>query len=320
VLIKSADDRQGDIDALTALVVRPDIDAETRRRVDQEIRSIRAGIAGERDAAYHFGFHERMRNRAVIHDLRIEVDGRVAQIDHLLISRLLDVWVCESKHFADGVGVNEHGEWVTFWGGRAHGIPSPVEQNRRHIAVLGDVFTKGYVRLPKRLGLTLKPQFRSLILVSSGARISRPKGRAAALVDGLETVVKVDQFATTIDRKTDDMSALGVVGALARHISSEDLEDLAKQLASLHRPAHTDWAAKFGLGSIPVVPSLPMAQTPEPPVATPTQLEVGRDCASCGSIVSPKVAAYCEANPQRLGGQILCWNCQRRRPKQQPGG
>ena len=34
--------------------------------------------------------------------------GRVAQIDHLVIYRLPDTWVLESKHFAEGVSINDH--------------------------------------------------------------------------------------------------------------------------------------------------------------------------------------------------------------------
>lgn len=144
MLIKGADDKQPQLEALEALLGRPDVDAQTRRRIEQEIRMIRAGASGERDAAYEIEFHYgQSRNRMTIHDLRIELDGRVAQIDHLIINRLLDIWVCESKHFSEGVAINEHGEWVAFQSRRAYGIPSPVEQNRRHIAVLGDVFAKG---------------------------------------------------------------------------------------------------------------------------------------------------------------------------------
>lgn len=50
--IKAADDKQPQIDALQALLARPDVDAHTRHRIEQEIRAIRAGAAGERDAAY----------------------------------------------------------------------------------------------------------------------------------------------------------------------------------------------------------------------------------------------------------------------------
>jgi len=144
MLIKSADDKQPQIDALNALGARPDVDSATGRKVDAEIRQTRAGVAGERDAAYEIEFDSGpSRNRMTIHDLRLEVDGRIAQIDHLIITRLLDFWVCESKHFAEGVAINDHGEWTAFYGRQAHGIASPVEQNRKHIEVLRDVFDKG---------------------------------------------------------------------------------------------------------------------------------------------------------------------------------
>jgi len=123
LLIKSADDKQPQIDALEALLARSDVDAQTRRRIEQEVRMIRAGASGERDATYEIEFHlATNKNQMTIHDLRIECDGRVAQIDHLIINRLLDIWVCESKHFAEGVAINEHGEWVAFYGSRPQGI------------------------------------------------------------------------------------------------------------------------------------------------------------------------------------------------------
>jgi Nuclease-related domain len=107
--IKAADDKQPDLDALAVLLDRPDVDAPSRRRIEQEIRQVRAGAAGERDAAYEIEFHSADNvNRVTIHDLRLEVGGRVAQIDRLFINRLLDTWVLESKHFAEGVSINDH--------------------------------------------------------------------------------------------------------------------------------------------------------------------------------------------------------------------
>ena len=83
MLIKSADDKQPEIEALTALLERKDVDPATRQRIETEIRRVRAGVTGERDAAYEIEFHLGPRpNWMTIHDLRLEVDGRVAQIDH----------------------------------------------------------------------------------------------------------------------------------------------------------------------------------------------------------------------------------------------
>lgn len=135
---------------------------------------MRAGAKGEAEAAYEIDFHHRASTRwAVIHDLRLEHKGRVAQIDHLLISRSLDIWVCESKHFAEGVAVNEQGEFIAFYAGRAVGVPSPFEQNRKHIALLREVLDSERVNLPKRLGLAIKPSLESVVLVSKNARIGQ---------------------------------------------------------------------------------------------------------------------------------------------------
>jgi hypothetical protein len=77
--IKVADDKQPQLDALAALLERPDVDTPTRRRIEREMRQVRAGAAGERDAACEIEFHSADNvNRVTIHDLRLEAGGRVA--------------------------------------------------------------------------------------------------------------------------------------------------------------------------------------------------------------------------------------------------
>lgn len=322
--IKESDDRGLDISALEALLARPDADADTRRTVEQEIRQIRAGMAGERDAAYAIEFYlGASRNWVTIHDLRLEVAGRVAQIDHLVINRLLDVWVCETKHFAEGVAVNEQGEWTAFYGRRAYGVPSPVEQNRRHMTVLEDAVDRGLINLPKRLGITIKPKFFPLVLVSDRARITRPERAAASRVDGLETVIKMDQFTATVMRTFDERSSFAMVKA----VGTETLANVARSLATLHVPATFDWTARFGLSPTPTVPTMPsrvavpqaepapvMPATAAPPAmpATPTTSTAMSACAACGKPISEAVIAFCAERPARFAGASYCMTCQRR--------
>jgi hypothetical protein len=74
------------------------------------------GTKAEQGVAYEIEFHHGASPDVMtIHDLRIECDGRVAQIDHLIIHRFLDVRVCKSKFFSGGVEINESGEWSTHW-------------------------------------------------------------------------------------------------------------------------------------------------------------------------------------------------------------
>ena len=200
MLLKPADDKNTDLQALQALSQRPDATAEQRKRIEQEIRNIQSGLRGEAEAAYEIEFHYgKARNWASIHDLRLECEGRVAQIDHLLINRVLECYVCESKRFGEGVAINDQGEFTAFFNGRAYGVPSPLEQNRRHIAVLESVFKTGQVPLPRRLGLTIKPTMISLVLVSTTARISRPNVK----IDGLDAVIKNDQLNARINKDID---------------------------------------------------------------------------------------------------------------------
>jgi hypothetical protein len=77
---------------------------------------------------------------------------------------------------------------------------SPIEQNRRRMAVMEQVFANGPVALPKRLGLaTIRPRIRPLLLISTGAR--RPRTKATqARGEGLDTVIRADQLVATLNR------------------------------------------------------------------------------------------------------------------------
>lgn len=90
MIIKQADDKSKDIQTLQELAARTDATPDVRQRIEQEIRNIRSGMKGEAEAAFEMEFnYAASKNWMVIHDLRLECDGRVAQIDHLLINRFL---------------------------------------------------------------------------------------------------------------------------------------------------------------------------------------------------------------------------------------
>jgi hypothetical protein len=154
-------------------------------------------------------------------------------------------------------------------------MASPIEQSRTHVAVLEQAFATGLVQLPKRLGMVpIKPWIRSLVLVSNGARISRPRTKAAqARVDGLDTVIKADQLAATINRDLDTRN----LAAIAKVVSAETVQRIGRELAPLHRPMTVDWAARFGL---PAIPETPSPAAPEvasrPAAAAGTCAERGR--------------------------------------------
>lgn len=306
MLIKEMDGREGDITELNALLAMPHIGAETKRKIQAEILKIQSGLKGEKDAAHQINFHyEQSKNWAVIHDLRLELDGNTAQIDHLLINRFLEVYVCESKRFQEGIGINEHGEFYCYVQGRPRAIPSPIEQNNRHKFLLKRLFSSSEIELPTRLGLKMRPSLHSLILIANTSSIRRPKN--GKNVENLDRIIKVEQLYKRINKDIDDNSPgaiLHTLTATAKIISSATLKRFAENLANLHAPIQTDWKARFGIVE-------PSAVQPLPAQTESHQLQTNRlFCSACKKTVTPNVASFCWNHKTRFHGKVYCYDCQ----------
>lgn len=274
MLIKKADDHTEELQQLENAVAM--LKGEAAKRAESELKQRRAGVKGEADSAYQIDFHwEQSPNRAIIHDLRIEHAGRVAQIDHLIINRRLDCYVLESKHFHAGIKITEEGEFLR-WNDFKHtyeGMESPLEQNERHIAVLKDVLNT--LDLPVRLGMRITPTFHSLVLVSPKSRIDRPKRFDTS------RIIKSDQIKTRIWNDIDTEGALTTFASVARLVSSDTVRNVAEQLSAQHRPMKwplPEWVRQppSGVEEPPRVAAKPMAAKAQVPVVSaPT-------CKKCG--------------------------------------
>lgn len=242
MIIKPADDKSATINELESYLSDKRIPAELKAKIQKERNNISVGLANERDSAYLIDFRfGATPNWMVLHDLRFEEAGRVAQIDHLLINHFLDFYVMESKNFGSGISINGTGEFSTWMNGRPLGIASPIEQNRRHIAVL-----EGLLRvlpMPKRLGIRIPPTLHSRILVSSKATIKRPPKSQF----NSDEVIKADALGGLIDREIDGMSAGAVLAGISKVVGQESILTIARLLAGEHRPIAFDYVGKFGL-------------------------------------------------------------------------
>ena len=242
MIIKNKDDCQDQIDYLTDLLER-DFPDEKKSLIERELKCLYSGKKGEDSSAYYLDFDfKQTKNWMVVHDLRIEHDGDVAQIDHLIIGRMMDVYVLESKNFNYGVSISDEGDFSYFYNNRPFSIPSPIEQNERHIKLL-DRFLTGNDFLPKRLGITLRPKYRNIILISPHSRLTKPK---KGLYD-CSSVMKGDKFLERFKKDlTTDSPIEGVIG-ISKVISQDNLKLFAEKLALHHQPGTINYKAKFAL-------------------------------------------------------------------------
>lgn len=298
MILKPADSKEPQLHELQRLLtIAP---AETKGKIEQEIRILKAGQKGESEAAYLIDFDLKDSERtAVIHDLRLELNGRVAQIDHLLIHRTMKFFALETKHFHAGIKIEEDGQFLQWNSFKKtfEGMPSPLEQNERHIRVLKDLVTE--IEWPTRMGLKLLPTFESFVLVSGKSRVDRPKKFDTS------RVIKVEQLGNAFNKVMESMGVLDTFGALAKIVSAETLVEVGQAIIAKHRPIQIDYAAKFGLKDV-VAPSVAPSQA-ESSVQTFTA-----QCRKCGdnqklSIQYGKYGYYfkciaCDGNtPIKLG-------------------
>ncbi len=306
MLIKAKDPADKAIQELETIIRLPGLSKDTLAKVEKELKTLKAGNRGESDSAYFIDFYYRnTQNWAVIHDLRIEHGGNVAQIDHLLITRLLEFYVLESKSYAYGLKITDRGEFMLWNGHRYIAIESPIEQVRRHAIVLEQLL-RGESLLPMRLGVVLPPALKPFVLVSPKSKVIRPD----RLSFNSDIVIKSDELFRQIQEETETASTASIVGALAKVISVETLTELAQRLAGYHRPAPIDYYARFNIK--PIQPL--QAQAMEP------KAENGNDgskpqskyfCFKCKKSITQRVATFCFQHKERFGGKAYCFDCQK---------
>lgn len=310
MLLKSADDKENQITILKNLLSHEKISPEKKQRIDKELRNLKTGIETEKKAAYELDFYFGQSKKTIIlHDLRLEIEGRVAQIDHLIFTRLFEVYVLETKTFSAGLAINSVGEFSTVYDGKAVGIPSPIEQNARHVAVLRDAFK--LIGLPTRLGVPIMPTFVPVVLVSPKAVITRSESKDLDLT----SVIKLDQFKSWYMKKLDNPIRPKDFVDILKVSSFDTIKRLAEKLVELHIPGRIDYIRRFDLAETllrrtPVTATAARLQqsSPEKPV---TDNDTGkRFCAGCNTVIADVVAKFCLSNFGRFKGQTYCRPCQ----------
>lgn len=285
MIIKKMDSKQEEIRELTALL-KCRLTSDQRFLIERELKAIRTGVRGEEDSSYYIDFYfGNSNNWAVIHDLRIEHKDDVAQIDHLLINRFFDMYVLESKNYSYKIKITPEGEFQAYNGKQYIGIPSPIEQNKRHIHLLNR-FLKDHDILPKRIGISIKPRFKNFILVSPKPLIIRPPEKKF----DTSRVIRADSLRTRIDEEVDKGNPLTDMALIGKYCSSSVLKETARRLASFHKPQKMDFRKRFGL---------------------PQQTSTKHSCSRCNKPVPERVANFCLTNKAKFGGKTYCFTCQK---------
>jgi hypothetical protein len=309
VLLKSADDKTKRLALLEELQKSSYLDTQQKKWLREELHRCRKGIQGERESAYYLdSYFKGGENHVVLHDLRLAVDGEVAQIDHLMINRTGHFFLVETKNYSGNLEINDHGEFTVNYDGDRYGIPSPLEQSRRHERVL--------LKLLERLEITgridKKPDVHHVVMMHPKAVIRRPDPKAF----DTSFLIKADQFPTWHKKFVDNIGVGTVLKSVFNLRSLDTVKEWGEKLKRQHHPADLLALPDFmqpkpQLATATPTPK-PPAQAPTAAPATPVPAEVDSAlakkliCAHCHGKISYPEGKFCWSNVKRFGGLQYC--------------
>ncbi|WP_017297798.1 nuclease-related domain-containing protein [Nodosilinea nodulosa] len=239
-------------------------------------KQMQAGRKAEEQMAFYlrraFGDDPTIK---VLNGLRVERQGEIAQIDHLLISNHGFVLI-ESKSVTTKIRVNTEGEWSRQVAPDWKGMPSPLLQVDRQAellrALLNDHVDDFYRKLLAFQFTFTSVPFDGLVAISDTGVIQRPSGFAT------KQVLKADQ----ITRRIQEMNA-----AYRR----------ASSLFSLNlKDAGAEWSDKT---MTKLVEFLLQRHTPQPqPISSPISAKILPSSRETRHPPQPKRATSPVAKPQ----------------------
>lgn len=233
-------DKEQDIDLLNTMLNEGNIPAKTQQKIKNQIANIILGNKAEKNAAYMLSkLVEKKDKYFLINDLRLDIDGSIAQIDHLTINRFGYVYLFETKNFSTGIKVDCEG---VFWRWNSSSksyieIPSPIEQSKRHEITLQKVLDA--------VGFTVTG-FEHFIVVDYKAKLLKPD-------KGFDNVCRPDMVEKAITKSADNtgmFQALKEMALLIKNtmpLSYGACQICAEELSQMHQPIQFNYRKYFNV-------------------------------------------------------------------------
>lgn len=290
IVMKKGNEMAKQIAAIEAM--REVASSEVNRRIENDLRQLRAGEAGE--SRVMFELENSHLDMVILQDLYLEYGGLTAQIDFLVLTRQRN-FVIECKNLYGNIRVNERGDFVrTFNGGKEEGFYSPITQNQRHIDLIHDL-----KRCDRNLLANLmldgefSDRYRSLVVLANPKTILDD-----SLADNevRRKIVRVDQLVSSI-RKMNEESGPGRDKKAWSTVVSDGEWFLSK-----HADRDIDYAARYRPMSVPVELPQDAASAREIQEGQNSAEETEMCCPLCGSKMILRVAKKGKRAGQKFYG------------------
>jgi len=235
MILKTIDSKEEDLKILKELYKKSNNEKQ-KQLILSEIKKIENGFKAEKDNAYYLDFYLKDDKKVIlIHDLRLEFNGKTAQIDHILISPL-GIILLESKSFKGHLTIKSDNSLQVKYGNKISSFPNPLEQSKRHSRVLKEIVER-YIEIPNRIKLLGGIDVKNSVLINPKTTVTNNK---------LPTnFYRSDSFVTEYNKMIDKLSGINLVKSLATFYTEELRLKIAQLLIGLHKPISINYTKKF---------------------------------------------------------------------------
>ena len=235
MIFKNIDDKSKQIETLEYLLSKS-TSAAQQKLIEIDLKKLKSGIEAEQENAYYLNFEfEKSKHLILLHDVRLEHEGRTAQFDHLLISRF-GIELLETKSSTGEMTISEDGSINLKNGKYTNTFPNPLEQSRRHGVVLRD-FIDSKDLLSKRIDIFGGIEITSKVLINPKTTLTNK-----TLPDGFE---RADSFVSKRRKEIDNLGILKVLSTVSKGYSIDKAKEIAQMLVDAHTPVDFDYTMKF---------------------------------------------------------------------------
>lgn len=204
-------------------------DGEKKDRIGKDISYLKQGIFGEQNVFFE------LKNANIpllcLHDIRLEYEELVAQIDFLVLTKQY-ICILETKQLQGNIDVNKEGDFIRVYTDRVgkttkSGMYSPVEQNRKHVNLVKKILKDKF----QINNMTIK----SLIVMANPKTIIR---KSYAPKEIQEQIIRAENLAAYLSRWVDEIDY---------SLKEDQVFTVANYLKENHKPIIFDYNAKYKL-------------------------------------------------------------------------
>lgn len=217
--------------------LEPHLDPVGRSMINQEIRYLEYGIAGEKNIAYELkNSHIPMY---ILQDIYLH-DGKLsAQIDYLVFTKKI-CFVIECKNLYGDIEINNKGDFIrtTEFSGKKkkEGIYSPITQNQRHLELMKKLKIEAKDSILKKLIIDnyFEETHKSIVVLANNKTVLNMK---FAKKETKDKVIRADQLIAHIKSVYQDSKVSAD--------SDERMLAWARSYLDLHMRVEADYTKKY---------------------------------------------------------------------------